>query len=181
MDDLTVNTMDETDFIFQLGQLKRTPRSGWLSIGIKDCESVAEHSFRTAFVAYIIAKGEGLSREECKDAMLLALAHDVHESRIGDLHKLAKLYVKGDEQKAISDSLGSFKSELRPNARLAGIMKDADLLEMFFQAKEYSDEGNRYAKEWFAPQKLKTRSAKELYKKMIKRDSRKWLLEAVEW
>ncbi len=176
--------MDETDFIFQLGQLKRTPRSGWLSIGIKDCESVAEHSFRSALIAYLIAKEEGLKDEEAKDAMLLALLHDVHETRIGDLHKLSRKYLKIDEKGAMRESLGRlgalFKNKAR-NFKLEIMVKDADLLEMFFQAKEYADEGNRYAGEWLVPQKLKTKSAKRLCKKMLKRDSRAWILGAVKW
>ncbi|VVB98077.1 HD domain protein [uncultured archaeon] len=174
--------MDDTDFVFQLGNLKRTPRSGWLSIGIKGCESVAEHSFRTAILAYIIAKKEGFDEECCKSAALLGLMHDAHESRVGDLHKLAKQYARMDEKKAMRDSAGPLAGYAHAtNPKIAQVVKDADLLEMFFQAKEYMDEGNRYAKEWLAPQKLKTKSARKLYAEMKARDSRAWLLGAVEW
>ena len=176
--------MDITDFIFQAGNLKRTKRSGWLAIGIKDCESVAEHSFRAALIAYAIAKGEGLAKERAKEAMLLALLHDIHEARIGDLHRLSKKYAKLDEKKAMEESLGPMAKDangFRGDRELQIIVKDADLLEMFFQAREYSDEGNRYAKEWLQPKKLRTKSARAIYQKMAKRDSRAWLLEAVEW
>lgn len=173
--------MDETDFIFQLGNLKRTKRSGWLTIGISDCESVADHSYRTALISYIIAMGEGLGDGKARDAAMLALLHDVHESRVGDLHRLAKRYMKLDEKKARDESLGPLKKLWSRDPGLLAIVKDADLLEMFFQAKEYYDEGNPYAREWLAPQKLKTKTAKELYRKMAKRDSRRWLLGAVEW
>lgn len=174
--------MDEIDFIFQLGNLKRTQRSGWLSIGIKNCESVADHSFRSAILAYIIAREEELSVAEAREAMMAALLHDIHEARIGDLHKLAKKYAKVDEKKAMNETLGKFRKEFSVSSkRILEIVKDADLVEMFFQAKEYNDEGNRYAKEWLTPKKLKTKSAKRIYAKMVKRNSRKWLLEAVEW
>lgn len=175
--------MDETDFLFQAGNLKLTPRSGWLSIGITDCESVAEHSFRTALLAYIIAKGEGLGEKKAKDAMLLALLHDIHEARIGDLHKLAKKYAKLDDERAIAESLGPLKKEVGKtrNPELETVVKDADLLEMFFQAKEYSDQGNSYAKLWLSPKKLKTGSARKIYARMVRRDSRGWILGAVEW
>lgn len=123
--------MDNVDFIFQLGNLKRTKRSGWLSAGILNCESVAEHSFRTAIILYLLAKAEGFRKEKTNDAMLLALIHDV--------------------------------------------------LEIFFQVKEYFDEGKKLVKEWFAPQKLKTKSAKLFYNKMIKRNSRKWIFGAIKW
>lgn len=173
--------MDEIDFIFQLGNLKRTKRSGWLTVGITDCESVAEHSFRAAALAYIIAMEEGLPRERAQEAAVAALMHDVHEARIGDVHKLGRKYMKIDEKKAVAESLGHFAKEFSFDSRILGIAKDADLLEMFFQAKEYCDEGNKYAKEWLSQKKLKTKSAKRIYGKMLKRDSRKWILGAVEW
>ncbi len=176
--------MDIANFIFQAGNLKRTKRSGWLTIGIKDCESVAEHSFRASLIAYAIAKGEGLGKERAKDAMFLTLLHDIHEARIGDLHRLSKKYAKLDEKKAMEDSLGPMSKDanaLLGDKELQIIVKDADLLEMFFQAREYSDEGNRYAKEWLQPKKLITASARAIYKKMAKQDSRAWLLEAIEW
>lgn len=173
--------LDEADFIFQAGNLKRTRRSGWLTIGIMDCESVADHSYRTALIAYLIAREE-IGEAKAKDAMLLALLHDVHESRIGDLHKLAKKYANMDEKKAIEESIGPFAKPVKDaDPKLAEIVKDADLLEMFFQAKEYADEGNDYAKEWLAPEKLKTKTAKSIYKKMVKRDSRQWIFGAVKW
>lgn len=172
--------INEIDFIFQLSNL-RIKRSGWLSVGIRDCESVAEHSFRTAFIAYIIAIHEGLTKEMAKDALMLALLHDVHETRIGDLNALAKKYMKVDEEMAKKESLSIFEKNIIQNEKLAKIVKDADLLEMFFQAKEYADEGNRYAEKWFAPEKLKTQTARKIYEKMRKRDSRAWLLGAVKW
>ncbi|MEM4702443.1 MAG: HD domain-containing protein, partial [Archaeoglobaceae archaeon] len=39
--------MDLVKFIHEVGTLKMIPRSGWLKIGIKNPESVAEHCFRT--------------------------------------------------------------------------------------------------------------------------------------
>ena len=174
--------MDEVDLIFQLGNLKNTKRSGWLTIGITDCESVAEHSFRCAVVAYIIAREEGLGPGDARRAMMAALMHDAHESRMGDLHRLAKRYAKPDDALAMKETLGRFLPEFTVNdKRIMEIVKDADLLEMFFQAKEYSDEGNSYAKLWLAPKKLKTAGAKRIYLKMIKRDSRRWILGAVKW
>ncbi|MDD5337685.1 MAG: HD domain-containing protein [Candidatus ainarchaeum sp.] len=174
--------MDDADFIFQLGNLKRTPRSGWLTIGIKNCESVAEHSFRTGVLAYLLARREGLGKEKAREAMAVALLHDAHEARMGDLHRLAKRYAKPDDEMAIKETMGALGPEFgTKDKKILLIARDADLLEMFFQAKEYMDEGNLYAKEWLAPKKLKTAAAKGLYEKMVKRDSRKWILEAIEW
>jgi putative hydrolase of HD superfamily len=40
-------------FAYEAGQLKNLPRSGWLRAGIKNPESVADHSFRVAVLAYL--------------------------------------------------------------------------------------------------------------------------------
>jgi hypothetical protein len=39
---------DMAKYLYEAGQLKRVKRSGWWIAGVKDPESVAEHSFRTA-------------------------------------------------------------------------------------------------------------------------------------
>jgi len=51
------------DFIFELAQLKKIKRSGWLAANIDNPESVAEHSQRAAIVAYILAKLENADSE----------------------------------------------------------------------------------------------------------------------
>jgi len=45
------------------GHLKRLPRTGWLHAGIKNPESVAEHSHRTAILVWMIAGLEGADPE----------------------------------------------------------------------------------------------------------------------
>jgi len=41
-------------YLHELGQLKRAQRSGWWLAGIRDAESVAQHSFRSPRQAYSI-------------------------------------------------------------------------------------------------------------------------------
>ncbi len=43
-------------FLYEAGTLKQTRRTGWWMAGVRDPESVAEHSWRTALIATIIAK-----------------------------------------------------------------------------------------------------------------------------
>ncbi|MBE9594109.1 MAG: HD domain-containing protein, partial [Proteobacteria bacterium] len=40
------------NFLFEIGILKKTPRSGYQFLGTGN-ESVAEHSFRVAVIAYL--------------------------------------------------------------------------------------------------------------------------------
>lgn len=45
--------------LFELGVLKRMRRAGWWHVGVRDPESVAEHSLRVAQLASLNAAIEG--------------------------------------------------------------------------------------------------------------------------
>ena len=84
----------------EAGALKRLKRTGWWCSGIKDPESVAEHSFRMSLLAAYIASEEGA--DPCKAGML-GLSHDLPEARIGDAHAVVKRYwtdLAQDEERA---------------------------------------------------------------------------------
>ena len=40
------------EFVYEVGQLKRLPRAGWLFAGVQHPESVAAHSFRVGVLAF---------------------------------------------------------------------------------------------------------------------------------
>src|SRR5579862_5242660 len=46
-------------YLYELGQLKRVTRAGWLLLGIPQPETVAEHSFRVGAVGIALAAMEG--------------------------------------------------------------------------------------------------------------------------
>lgn len=52
------------DFMVEVDKLKRVKRTGWVNSGIKDPESVADHSFSMAILAYMIAKTRKLDAEK---------------------------------------------------------------------------------------------------------------------
>ena len=171
--------MRTLDFIFELGQLKREKRSGWWIAKVPAPESVAEHSFRAAVIAFVIAEGEG--RGNPSDYAVAALLHDSCETRLGDRHKISQKYLKkgNSEKKARKDQLERLPKQLRaaiselPNDE---IVRDADLLECAVQAKEYFDCGYRDAKGWVerAGRGLKTKTAKRLFAELKHADSGKW-------
>ncbi len=171
--------MDVVDFLYQAGALKDVERSGWKTIGISP-ESVSEHSYRTALVAYALAKEEKV--KDIEGVLLAALLHDLHEVRISDLHLIAKKYTTVDEKRARADSLRPFPelSRLFKDRKIMEIVHDADKLELIFQAKEYQDLGNPYVKEWIkkGSAALKTKSAKRLCAEALGRDAFNWLFEA---
>ncbi|MEW9510166.1 HD domain-containing protein [Streptomyces bacillaris] len=51
-------------FLYEAGTLKHARRTGWWMAGVRDPESVAEHSWRTALIATIIAKLEGADADK---------------------------------------------------------------------------------------------------------------------
>ncbi len=171
------------DFLFEAGMLKDTPRSGWLTIGIKDPESVAEHSFRTALIGWVLAK---LEKANWERVLGMCLLHDLEETRLGDLHTVNRVYLK-EKKSAYADIFkGLFcESEMKELARElkemktkeAVIARDADKLEMVFQAKEYRDQGKKYAEDWIRSgmRGLRTKSAERIAREALKRDSREWL------
>jgi putative hydrolases of HD superfamily len=174
-------------FFYELGQLKRVKRSGWWIAGVKDPESVAEHSFRTASIAYILARIEGVNPER---TALIALFHDVPEARTNDIHRITRRYAdwKGVDQKAIEEQaqrlpeaigrrIGSFVEELEEeNSPEARVARDADLLECLIQAREYQAIGYRDVADWIvnAGAALKTASARKIARACVKTEPREW-------
>ncbi len=71
------------ELVDALGSLKETPRTGWLDRGIpaEDTESVADHSFGVALLAWLLAPEE-LDRAGVVE---LAMVHDLAEAAGGDI------------------------------------------------------------------------------------------------
>src|SRR5271157_1025235 len=143
-------------YFFEAGMLKRTARSGWWAEGIKNPESVADHSFRTAVIALVLARMEGADPERLCAA---AVFHDVLEARLGDMNKITARYVRTTEalERRIEDDQAEtlppeMRKALASVLKLSGkervILKDADYLECAIQAKEYADAGNSGTGNW---------------------------------
>ncbi len=138
------------EFLHKVGQLKRVKRTGWVYKKIPNPESVAEHSFRTAILAYVLADELKVDKEKL---IKIALIHDLAESVVGDITPWDKAYRKEKlvmEKKAIEE-LGSlikngkeliglwddFEKRKSKEARLAA---ELDKIEMIIQALEYEKE-----------------------------------------
>jgi putative hydrolases of HD superfamily len=149
-------------FAYEAGQLKKLSRAGWLVAGISNPESVADHSFRVAVLAYIIAIQEGGNPER---AATLGLFHDFPETRIGDVPSVGKPYVKtADPNKVISDQaaalpptlaghitalIAEHESAKTPAATLESrCSRDADKLDCLIQAREYQAQGSQLVQPW---------------------------------
>ena len=171
------------DFLFEVGMLKKTPRSGFQFLG-SGCESVAEHILRTLYIGYVLCKMDPEADE--RKVLRLCLMHDLPEARTGDLNYVNKKYVTVDEKKAvrelaeplffgaeIEESIDEFNERETKEALLA---RDADQLSLILQLKECGDLGNRYSREWirFAVLRLTTENARKLAEEILATDSSHW-------
>lgn len=145
-------------FGYELGLLKRIRRAGWWHVGVRDPESVAEHSMRAAQLAALIAAEEGADPAR---ASFLAILHDTQETRTGDLPHTAKPYTTKPDPRAITSdqtaklpersrnliraAVDEYEDNQTPEARCAN---DADKLEMLLQAVEYRDIGVHRVDGW---------------------------------
>lgn len=72
------------DFAKYIGKLKQTKRIGWKNFKVPESESVAEHSFRVAVLAMVLAPKFKLDVEK---VVKMAIVHDVGEAIVGDIVK----------------------------------------------------------------------------------------------
>lgn len=169
-----MNARNVAKYFFEAGELKREKRTGWWAAGVKNPESVAEHSWRTAVIAYVLAVEEGFDENK---ACAAALFHDLLEARLGDRHKISTNYLKtpkrvarkiqADQAKVLGKT-GERILRLLEDEKLRVVAKDADYLECCIQAKEYADVGYSAAEDWFkrAGSMLNTKSAKRIFKEL---------------
>jgi len=166
-------------YLFETGMLKRVRRSGWWAENVREPESVADHSYRTAIIAFILARMEGLDEDAASRICAAGVFHDVQEARLGDMHKITQKYLPPDhevEKKVESDQTKDLPPQVRGSIlrlqSLSGkeqeILKDADYLECAIQAREYAEIGHKGAESWIPSigEKLRTRSAKKIYASM---------------
>jgi putative hydrolases of HD superfamily len=160
--------------IHEAGVLKLLPRTGWAYCGVSSPESIAEHSFRTAVIAGVIAKAEGADPAR---ATYLAVWHDTQETRVLDIPHLGRKYLEAaSNERVTADQVAGLPQEVADDVRdlvheyeeaaslEAQCARDADKLECLFQAIEYRDAGARNVEGWIETSraKLRTRSAKQV-------------------
>jgi putative hydrolase of HD superfamily len=179
-------------FLFEAGTLKHTKRTGWWMAGVKDPESVADHSWRTAVIATVIA---GLEGADPARAAFLAVWHDSQETRTGDVNHVGKKYGAGDADplavtadqvagmpealaKTVRDVVAEYEAKDSPEAVCA---RDADKLECLLQGVEYRDQGYANAQRWIdnSRGRLVTDTAKRLADAVLETGSLDWLRAAL--
>ncbi|MEU3980337.1 HD domain-containing protein [Streptomyces sp. NPDC026672] len=179
-------------FLYEAGTLKNTKRSGWWMAGVKDPESVADHSWRASLIATVIAQLEGADPAR---AAFLAVWHDSQETRTGDVNHLGKKYTVGeaDPEAITADQVAGMPSvladavkglvaeyEAKESAE-AQCARDADKLECMIQGIEYRDQGYANAQRWIdnSRGRIVTKSGQALADAVLETGSLDWLRAAL--
>lgn len=142
--------------------LKLLPRTGWLQRGLRDPESIAEHTFVVATLALLVGDLQpGLDRGRL---MAIALIHDIAEALIGDLPASARRLLGATakyeaERKALlelfadlpqaDEYVSLWEEYARGGSPEARLVKALDRLEMLAQALAYERAGSRALAEFW--------------------------------
>ncbi|MDP2666923.1 MAG: HD domain-containing protein [Candidatus Diapherotrites archaeon] len=139
--------------IGKLNTLKHRQRRGWVVRGVKGAESVADHAWRSAVIAHLIAP-KGYDRQKM---LLMALLHDTSdiygphyiptdyitkENKFSQERKSMKRFVQLLPGNEGEKWLGLWEEMENQSSKEAKLVKDAEILDMLFQALEYQKAGN---------------------------------------
>jgi putative hydrolase of HD superfamily len=125
----------------------------------------------------------------------MAMAHDVAESRTGDVDYLSRQYVQRHEAAALTDMLQDTSLQAEFTQLLeeyearesleAKIVKDADNLDVDMELREQASQGHILPDIWktkhrdhVAANKLFTNTAKQLYKAITASNPHNWHINA---
>ncbi|MFE2408262.1 HD family hydrolase [Kitasatospora sp. NPDC059408] len=173
-------------YLFEAGMLKRAKRSGWWIAGVKDPETIAEHSFRTGVVGAVLAMMEGADPAK---VALLCLFHDTQETRVGDIPHIGRRYLTAaSNERVTADQVSAAHPavvagvqaivEEYENAESPEVIvaHDADKLECLIQAVEYREQGYQNVQPWIDSSlgSLKTESARTLAEAALTMTSLEW-------
>lgn len=173
------------DFLFEVGMLAKTPRSGFFFLGSGQ-QSVSEHTTRTIYIGYTLSKLVKNENIDINKVIKMCIFHDLSEARISDLNYVHQKYTEKKEHEAIKDltnalpfgqEIAAIVSEYEKRETLeAKIAKDADNLEFLISLKEQMDIGNIRAASWLPAikKRLFTVSAQEVAEAITNRDSDQW-------
>jgi putative hydrolase of HD superfamily len=170
------------NLLFEAKILKEIPRSGYHFLGVGK-ESVAEHTFCTTFIAYVMTQLE--PDVDALQLISMCLVHDLPEARIGDQNSVHKQYISPDEAGAVEDctknlSFGrnlanlihKFNDNDTPEAKLA---HDADQIALILELKDLADIGYAPPHQWLPNvlERLKTDTGQKIARAIMntKRDA----------
>lgn len=136
----------------EMHTLTRLPRIGWIMAGVADPESVSDHCFETAIIAYVLAQHLDQPVDMGK-VLAMALFHETGEVRLTDLPRRSSPYVKrfkhDAESQAARDILAGAAESVLPLLEEmhqlatveARLVEAAEELQIITAAMYYAKEG----------------------------------------
>lgn len=167
---------DLLKFSSAVGDLKHTPRMGWVYKGVPDSEQVTGHAYRMAMIAlFVLDEIPGCDKNK---VVQLCLVHDFAECIVGDItpHDNIPVEVKHEKESQAIKSLASLLS--RPKEEFLNklyeeyeaketiesqVTKDLDLFDMIHQAFEYEKKYMKKKLEELGEQRLDSEKRKNLF------------------
>ncbi|TCB96491.1 HD domain-containing protein [Micromonospora zingiberis] len=137
----------------EIHSLTRLPRIGWVLAGVAEPESVSDHCFETAIIAYLLAQQIDEPVDMGK-VLAMALFHEIGEVRITDLPRRSSPYVKKFKREAerqasvdilggVADSVFPLLEEMHDQQTLeARLVEAAEELQIIAAAMYYAKENN---------------------------------------
>lgn len=127
--------MTDIDFLLKALELKDEKRTGWELRNIEDPESVADHSWSTAFLTLIYGIKE--DNIDTDHSLKIALVHDLAEAETGDIATRAQDVKKNKSEDEKNELEHHFFQEL------AETLEDSHIQELW---KEYEQKETDEAK-----------------------------------
>ncbi len=183
------------ELLLELFDLKREERAHTRIFNVEEPETVAGHSWGTAFLTALYARKAGVDEEK---ALKMALIHDLAEAEIGDIpnrHHEEDMEVNQKEKNRLEEQAWEDIGERMENEEIielwreyeereskeAVFVKDMDLLELSLQALK-NERGDSYSVEeaespyenldeimFNVKGELKTELGRELFRKIRKK------------
>jgi 5'-deoxynucleotidase YfbR-like HD superfamily hydrolase len=177
----------DVEFLFEIGGLRHIDRMWHRFLGT-DFANLSDHHFHVAWIALVIAAREG--KGDTAKILKMALAHDIAESRTGDVDYISRQYVQKDELRAIDDMLedtsvrddmlATWQEYEKRECIEAKIVKDADNIHVDIELREQAAKGNTFpndmqpGREVVFREKLYTETARELYQQISRANPNDW-------
>ncbi|HZT09360.1 MAG TPA: HD domain-containing protein [Chloroflexota bacterium] len=105
------------EFLRAVGVLKTIPRQGWVDRRIPDPESVADHTYRSAMMAWALGQAAGLDTARL---VKIVLVHDLPEAEAGDATPYVGIVETGVR---VEDAVARWRDLLSPEERAEAKMR----------------------------------------------------------
>lgn len=142
-----------------MASLKALRRTAWLRRQVPDGESVADHTFGVVYWAWYVITSQAPDADPCR-VLQMALVHDLHEARLGDLDAIQQALLGNDairqgELRAIRELVDEMPGQLgivyaglmaeflAGETEAAKIVADCDYIDFLSTLLAYLPTGNQ--------------------------------------